>query len=111
MTALWFAGATLMFVVACYVYFRCHFIVAAILALLFVASMLKLSFPASNPILWTLVTVFIVIGPMILLTWHTIDQHFGIFMLPTVYSIPLAIVCSGILWLYCGTVLLWSAFS
>ena len=45
------------------------------------------------------------------LTWHTIDQHFGIFMLPTVYSIPLAIICSGLLWLYCGTALLWSAFS
>ncbi|MEE8106089.1 MAG: hypothetical protein V3T86_11195 [Planctomycetota bacterium] len=111
MTALWFVGATLVLIAAGYLYHHSHFWIAAVLGLTFVGTMLWLSFPVTNPTLWTLFTVVVVIGPMILLAWHTIDQRLGLFLLPTVYSIPLAMICAAFLWLSCGISLLWSAFS
>jgi len=49
---------------------------------------------------WVAVTLIALFAaaPTIYLVVHAIDARRGIFLLPTIYSIPIAFVCSLILW-------------
>lgn len=99
MTAAFLCGAALLFAAAAVAYFFGRFLVAAVLgagywgtagAVLFA----EMPVPAAATVVALLAAL-----PAALLVVHAVDIRRGIFLLPTVYSIPLAFVAGLLLWL------------
>ena len=111
MTAALYLGATLLFGLASFVYYRGLFLVASVVGAAFGYILVSISFPAMHPVVWSLMVTSLVAFPALLLILHTVDLRAGLCLLPTVYSIPFAFLAGALLWLFSGFALLWSASS
>ncbi len=111
MTAALFVGATLLFGLACLVYYRGLFLIASVVGIVFGLTLISISFRAMNPVVWSLMVTSLAAFPALLLILHAVDLRAGLCLLPTVYSIPFAFLSGALLWLFSGFALLWSASS
>lgn len=111
MTAVLFLGATLAFALACLLYYKGRFLAASLLGLAYGLVLCALAFPAMHPVLWSLVVTLLLVFPALLIGLHVVDLRTGLFLLPTVYSIPFAFLAAAFLWVFCGFSLLWSVYS
>ena len=109
MTAALFLGATLLFGLACLVYYRGRFLIGAVVGIAFAYILILISFEAMHPVVWSLMVTALVAFPALLLILHAVDLRAGLCLLPTVYSIPFAFLAGALLWLFSGFALLWSA--
>ncbi len=109
MTAALYLGATLLFGLACLVYYRGLFLIGSVVGAVFGFILISISFEAMHPVVWSLMVTSLVALPALLLILHTVDLRAGLCLLPTVYSIPFAFFAGALLWLFSGFALLWSA--
>jgi len=106
MTPVVYGGATALLAACALAYFRGHFGAAGLLglgsegALGFVLA--RTMSPASAAVTLALLCVV----PLALLGLHVIDARRGLFLLPTIYSIPLAFFAAALLWIVAGGALL-----
>jgi len=102
-----FLAATAALFLACALYFRGRFLLAAVLGIAYAA----LAFETARPrlpstLFWTSFLLFCV-APGSFLGLHVVDIRRGIFLLPTIYSIPIAFLGAGFFWALVGVALLW----
>ena len=60
MTAALYLGATLLFGLASFVYYRGLFLVASVVGIAFGSILVKISFPALHPVVWSLMVASVV---------------------------------------------------
>ncbi|MFQ5845342.1 MAG: hypothetical protein ACE5JG_10195 [Planctomycetota bacterium] len=111
MTAAAFAAATLVLVVAGVTYFHGAFWTAGLLAIGYAVLMALLLTRLLG--LWAQIVIgfFFLLVPAALLLGHAVDVRKGFSLLPTVYFIPFAFFCGGVLWAVALGALAWRTFS
>jgi hypothetical protein len=101
-----YAAATVGYGLCALLYFHGHFRSAGVVGGVFAVLMAWLVPLVMGPIAATLVLVFLLGIPAAVLLAHVYDAGRGIFLLPTIYSIPLAFLAGALLWIVTGLVLL-----
>ena len=101
-----YGAAALLFVLAALAYFHARFALAGLAAAAYWGS---IGFVAARSM--SLLGASVALGllaalPAALLLAHVVDLRRGIFLVPTVYSIPLAFLSGALLWLVVGVALL-----
>jgi hypothetical protein len=102
-----YLAATAALGLAALLYFRGRFGAAALLGAAYnalVAEAARRAMPA--PLFWGAFGL-LCLGPAAFLALHVADIRRGLFLLPTVYSIPIAFFGAGLFWLLAGAALLW----
>ncbi|MGH7163873.1 MAG: hypothetical protein ACREID_10365 [Planctomycetota bacterium] len=107
MTLACFGAATAAFLAACLLYYRGRFFLALGCAYLYFGLMGTVAFAELGRLARDVAVGALVVVPVAYLTVHVADQRYGLFLLPTVYSIVAAFVAGVALWLLCGAALLW----
>ena len=102
MTEALYAGAAAVFLAACVVYFRGHFRGAGLLGLIYAGLVGTVVARSMGPVGATAALVLLCLAPAIFLGIHIVDARRGIFLLPTIYSIPIAFLCGALLWIIAG---------
>jgi hypothetical protein len=99
MTLALLAGAALLFAAACLAYFHGRFLAASALGAAYWTAAGAVLFRELPP--WGAAAALVPLAalPAFLLAVHAVDIRKGIFLLPTVYAIPLAFLAGALLWL------------
>jgi len=105
MTAV-YAGAGALYVLCAVLYHRGRFDYAALVAALFFGALTPVVLAAMAPVAAAAALALLAGLPAAYLVVHAVDARRGIFLLPTVYSIPIAFVCALALWVLTGLALL-----
>jgi hypothetical protein len=92
-------GAAAAYLAAGLAYFRGRFAPAAALGALYVALMAPATTGALGAAFGLVLFLLLALAPAGYLVVHYVDARKGLFLLPTIYSIPLAFVCGLVLWL------------
>jgi len=105
MTAL-YAGAAALYLLCAVLYYRGHFAPSALVGVLFFGALTPVVLAAMGPVAAGAALALLAAIPAAYLVVHAVDARRGIFLLPTVYSIPIAFVCALALWALTGLALL-----
>lgn len=105
MTAV-YTGAGALYLLCAVLYYRGHFGYAALVAALFFGALAPVVLGAMGPIGAAAALVLLALIPAAYVVVHAVDARRGVFLLPTVYSIPIAFVCALGLWALTGLALL-----
>jgi ABC-type antimicrobial peptide transport system permease subunit len=100
------AGAAALYVLCAVLYYRGRFGYAAIAGALFFGALAPVVPAVMGPVTAALALALLAALPVGYLVVHVVDARYGIFLLPTVYSIPIAFVCALALWVVTGLALL-----
>jgi hypothetical protein len=100
------AGAGALYVLCAVLYYRGHFGYAALVAALFLGALTPVVLGAMAPVAAGAALVLLAAIPAGYLVLHAVDARRGVFLLPTVYSIPIAFVSALGLWVLTGVALL-----
>jgi len=100
------AGAGALYVFSAVLYYRGHFGYAALVAALFFGALTPVVLGAMGPVAAGAALTLLAAIPAAYVVVHAVDARRGIFLLPTVYSIPIAFVCALGLWVLTGLALL-----
>lgn len=101
-----YAAAAALYLVCAVLYFRGHFAGAALAGALFLGALTPVVLAAMGPLAACVALVVLAGLPAAYLVVHAVDARYGVFLLPTVYSIPIAFVASLALWALTGLALL-----
>ena len=92
-----FLAALATFLLAALLYFRGWFRPAGLVGLAFGVAVSMLVLQGFGPIGGGVLVVLFVLAPAAFLVVHAYDARRGVFLLPTIYSIPLAFACGALL--------------
>jgi len=106
MSALFLLGAAAAYALAALAYFRGRFGPAALLGAAFVALVAPVAVDGLGPVAGAAALALLALAPGVYLVVHCVDARRGLFLLPTIYSIPIAFVCTLALLLVAGLGLL-----
>lgn len=98
MTGLLVLGAAAAYVASAVTYFRGWFVIAVLFGLCFAGLVAPAAVGSLGGLGGTVAFALLVVAPGIYLVVHAVDARRGLFLLPTIYSIPLAFVCGLVLW-------------
>jgi hypothetical protein len=101
-----YAGAAALYVLCAVLYYRGRFGYAAIAGALFLGALAPVVLASMGPVAAAAALALLAALPAAYLVVHAVDARYGIFLLPTVYSIPIAFVCALGLWVLTGLALL-----
>lgn len=101
-----YAAAAVLYLVCAVLYFRGHFAWAALAGALFLGALAPVVLAAMGPLSGGAALFGLAAIPAAYVVVHAVDARYGIFLLPTVYSIPIAFVASLLLWALTGLALL-----
>ena len=101
-----YAAAAALYLTCAVLYFRGHFAWAALAGALFLGALAPVVLAAMGPVAGGVALLALAALPAAYLVVHAVDARCGIFLLPTVYSIPIAFVTSLLLWALTGLALL-----
>ncbi|MHC4971312.1 MAG: hypothetical protein ACYTG3_03180 [Planctomycetota bacterium] len=101
-----YAAAAALYLVCAVLYFRGHFAWAALAGALFLGALTPVVLAAMGPAAAAAALALLAGVPAAYLVLHAVDARQGLFLLPTVYSIPIAFVASLLLWALTGVALL-----
>lgn len=105
MTAV-YAAAGALYLACAVLYYRGHFAYAALAGALFLGALTPVVLGAMGPVAGAVALAVLAALPAGYLVTHAVDARRGIFLLPTVYSIPIAFVAALALWVLTGLALL-----
>jgi hypothetical protein len=101
-----YAAAAALYLLCAVLYFRGHFAWAALLGALFLGALTPVVLAAMGPVAAGAALALLAGVPAAYLVLHAFDARYGVFLLPTVYSIPIAFVSSFALLVLTGLALL-----
>ncbi|MHC4547332.1 MAG: hypothetical protein ACYTEZ_01030 [Planctomycetota bacterium] len=101
-----FGGAAALYLACGVLYYRGHFGLATLAGLLFFAALAPVVLAALGPVAGGGALALLAAAPLAYLAVHALDARRGLFLLPTIYSIPIAFVCGVTLWILTGLALL-----
>jgi hypothetical protein len=105
MTAL-YAGAAALYLLCAVLYYRGRFGWAALVGALFFVALTPVVLDGMGPVAAGAALGLLAVAPAAYLVVHAVDARRGLFLLPTVYSIPIAFVGALALWALAGLALL-----
>lgn len=97
MTVLLVTGAAAAYVASAWIYFRGRFALAALLGALFAGLMAPAAVGSLGGLGGVIAFALLAVAPGVYLAVHVVDVRKGLFLLPTIYSIPIAFVCGLVL--------------
>ena len=97
MTGFLLLGAAAAYVASAWIYFRGRFRLAAFLGAVFAGLMAPAAVGSLGGLGGLLALALLAVAPGVYLVVHVVDAKKGLFLLPTIYSIPLAFVCGLVL--------------
>ena len=100
-----FAAATALYLLGAILYYRGRFALAGAAGLAYAGVAAWIVAGAMGPVGATVTLALLAVLPVAALVVHIVDVHRGIFLLPTIYAIPLAFACGLVLWLVAGLAL------
>jgi len=86
------------YALSAWIYFRGRFGLAALGGVAFAALMAPLALRYLGGPGGAVVFALFAVAPAVYLAVHAADARRGLFLLPTIYSIPIAFVCGLLLW-------------
>lgn len=101
-----YLAALAAFLLGAVVYYVGWFVFAGLVALVFAVLMGAAVAGAMGPVAAGVLIALFLAGPAVFLGVHAVDARKGIFLLPTIYSIPLAFVCGALMLVVTGLALL-----
>ncbi len=101
-----YAAAAALYLVCAVLYFRGRFAWAALAGALFLGALAPVALAALGPLAGGAALLVLAAVPAVYVVVHAVDARYGLFLLPTVYSIPIAFVASLLLWALTGLALL-----
>jgi len=101
MSVLWLLGAAA-YALAAFAYYRGRFGLAALLGVAFAGLVAPVAVTGLGPVAGAAVLALLAAAPGIYLVVHCVDARRGLFLLPTIYAIPIAFVCALALLLLAG---------
>ncbi|MHC4957979.1 MAG: hypothetical protein ACYTGN_06345 [Planctomycetota bacterium] len=101
-----YAAAAAAFVASALLYYRAAFAAAALCGLAYLVLVGVVVFNAMGPVGATVTTVLLLVAPNVFLLVHAVDAKKGIFLLPTIYAIPLTFFAGALTLAITGLVLL-----
>lgn len=102
-----YLAATAALGLAALLYFRARFGLAALLGVAYGALVAEAARAAMPAALFWGAFGLLCLAPGAFLLVHVADIRRGLFLLPTVYSIPIAFFGAALFWLLAGAALLW----
>jgi hypothetical protein len=106
MSAASFAGAAAAYAAAAFLYYRGRFRGALAAAAAFAALVAPAVCAGMGPVAAAVALVLLLAAPLGYVLVHIVDARRGIFLLPTIYAIPLAFLAGAALLLATGLALL-----
>jgi hypothetical protein len=100
-----FAAATALYLLGAILYYRGRFALAGAAGIGYGGVTAWIVAGAMGPVGATVTLVLLAVLPAAALLVHVVDARRGIFLMPTVYAIPLAFACGLLLWLVTGLAL------
>lgn len=97
MTGLLLLGAAVAYALSAWIYFRGRFGVAVLLGALFAGLIAPAAVGFLGGVGGAIAFALLVVAPAVYLAVHVVDVRKGLFLLPTIYSIPIAFVCGLVL--------------
>ncbi len=98
MTLLLHLLSGLVFIACGRVYFHGHFRSAAALGLLDAALSAAVAIRSLPPVAAAAALLLLLVLPLGFVALHAVDARQGIFLLPTIYAIPIAFLAGALLW-------------
>jgi hypothetical protein len=92
------ALAAAAYAASAWIYFRGGFRLAALLGAVFLGLMAPLAVANLGGPGGGIAFALLAVAPGVYLAVHVVDARKGLFLLPTIYSIPIAFVCGLVLW-------------
>ena len=90
--------AAVAYAASAFIYFRGRFGLAALGGAVFAGLMAPAAIGNLGGLGGTVAFALLAVAPGVYLVVHAVDAKKGLFLLPTIYSIPLAFVCGLVLW-------------
>jgi len=106
MSALLLLGAAAAYALAAFAYFRGRFGTASLLGLVFLGLVAPVAIGGLGAVAGGIILALLAVAPGVYLVVHCVDARRGLFLLPTIYSIPIAFVCALVLLALAGLGLL-----
>lgn len=100
-----FAAATALYLLSAVLYYKGRFALAGAAGTGYYGFAAWIVAGGMGPVGATVTLVLLAVLPAAGLLVHVVDAYRGIFLAPTVYTIPLAFACGLILWLIAGLTL------
>jgi hypothetical protein len=91
-------AAAVAYAASAFVYFRGRFGLAALGGIAFAALMAPAAVGDLGGLGGAVAFALLAVAPGVYLVVHAVDARKGLFLLPTIYSIPIAFVCGLVLW-------------
>jgi hypothetical protein len=91
-------AAAALYAASAWIYFRGHFGLAALGGAVFLGLMAPAAVGNLGGVGGTIAFALLAVAPGVYLAVHAVDAKKGLFLLPTIYSIPIAFVCGLVLW-------------
>jgi hypothetical protein len=98
MTGLLLLGAAAAYALSAWIYFHGRFGLAALCGAVYAALMAPAAVQYLGAPGGAVAFALLAVAPGVYLVVHAVDARKGLFLLPTIYSIPLAFVCGLLLW-------------
>jgi len=98
MTGLLVLGAAAAYALSAWIYFHGRFGLAAFGGALFAGLMAPAAVGSLGAPGGAVAFALLAVAPGVYLAVHAVDARKGLFLLPTIYSIPIAFVCGLVLW-------------
>ncbi len=91
-------AAAVAYAASAWIYFRGRFGWAALGGVAFAALMAPAALGHLGGVGGAIAFALLAVAPGVYLLVHAVDARRGLFLLPTIYSIPIAFVCGLVLW-------------
>jgi hypothetical protein len=101
-----YAAAGALYLACAVLYYRGYFAWAALAGALFLGALAPVVLAVMGPVAAGAALALLAGLPAAYLVVHAVDARYGLFLLPTVYSIPIAFVSALALWALAGLALL-----
>ncbi len=89
-------AAFAVFIAASVFYYHARFLFASVFGLALAMLLGILLAQTVSVVTAVVLGTLLLLGPTVFVAVHAVDAHRGIFLLPTVYSIPLAFACAAL---------------
>ena len=106
MTPALYAGAGLLFTLSAVSYYQGRFRFAAVVGAAYYGVLTPVVLEGMGPIGAAASLLLLAAAPATYLAVHVVDARRGLFLLPTIYAIPIAFLTALFLWAIAGVVLL-----
>ena len=100
-----FAGAGLLFIISALSYYHGRFTIAAVLGALYYGALAPAVLDGMGPVGAAAALLLLAVAPATYLGVHMVDARRGLFLLPTIYAIPIAFLTGLLLWAIAGVAL------